>query len=105
MHPQLPMSERVAENDSVLPLGQPIVNTAGETITEIPVTKGTHITVCTASLNRSAIHKLPDVSFDSNKLLRLESVWGPDANVFRPERWLEEGNNNNVKGYGPFPGL
>jgi len=52
VHPGLPMSDRVAWEDTVLPLSTPITNTQGQTITEIPISKGQHIVVATASFNR-----------------------------------------------------
>ncbi|KAG7448520.1 cytochrome P450 [Guyanagaster necrorhizus] len=71
-HSGLPMSERIATCDAILPLSQPITTIKGEIITEIPVKKGQSVISATSSYNR------------------LKSIWGDDADVFRPERWLEE---------------
>ncbi|KIK60269.1 hypothetical protein GYMLUDRAFT_168136 [Collybiopsis luxurians FD-317 M1] len=92
MHPGLPMSDRVAITDTLLPLSEALVTTSGERITALPIRKGQHIIIATASYNR------------------LVSVWGNDAHVFRPSRWLESGRDNDVmsvKGtaLGPYAGL
>ncbi|KAK0480744.1 cytochrome P450 [Armillaria novae-zelandiae] len=71
-HSGLPMSERIATCDTVLPLSRPITTIKGEVITEIPIKKGQSVISATSSYNR------------------LKSIWGDDADVFRPERWLEE---------------
>ncbi|KAF7338658.1 Cytochrome P450 [Mycena venus] len=67
-----PLAERVATEDCVLPLGQPITTTTGVQISEIPIKKGQAIFVAIASYHR------------------VFSIWGPDALEFRPSRWLEE---------------
>ncbi|KAJ6564371.1 cytochrome P450 [Mycena capillaripes] len=70
-YPPLPLSERMAATDCVLPLSQPITTTTGVQITEIPVRKGQVLFVSTG-----AYHRLP-------------SIWGADAGEFKPSRWLE----------------
>ncbi|KAJ7126049.1 cytochrome P450 [Mycena epipterygia] len=64
-------SVREAARDEVLPLSKPLVTKSGKTITEIPIPKNIILVVSTAGYNRN-----PD-------------VFGEDAHVFRPERWLD----------------
>ncbi|KAJ7743492.1 cytochrome P450 [Mycena maculata] len=66
----LPLAERVASADCVLPLSKPIVAAAGIEISEIPIQKGQFFYVAIAAYHR------------------LTSIWGPDAAEFRPSRWL-----------------
>jgi cytochrome P450 len=57
----------------VLPLATPVVLPDGRTTDRIPISKGTFVAVPIAAINR------------------LESVWGPDAHAYSPERWLDGG--------------
>ncbi|KAJ8585426.1 cytochrome P450 [Rhizopogon salebrosus TDB-379] len=63
-------SYRCASQDDVLPLSQPITKRSGEVIYELPVPKGTRIVASIAAYNRN------------------KDLWGEDAHVFDPERWL-----------------
>ncbi|KAL4079902.1 cytochrome P450 [Scleroderma yunnanense] len=63
---------RVATEDDVIPLSEPVRTRSGELVDSISVAKGTRVGISVAGMNRSS------------------AVWGPDAKVFRPERWLEE---------------
>ncbi|KAF8319095.1 cytochrome P450 [Clavulina sp. PMI_390] len=65
-------TSRVASEDSVIPLDEPIIGKDGVKRTELFVPRNTRIDVPTMTMNTD------------------ESVWGPDATEFRPERWLEE---------------
>ena len=57
--------------DTVLPLSTPIQLRDGTTVSAIPLPKGTRIVANVAAINRDP------------------GLWGPDAEVWRPERWLE----------------
>jgi len=61
---------RTPNEDDVLPLTKPIVGTSGKVYTELPIAKGTHITI-------------PMLGYNLNK-----GLWGSDAHSFRPERWF-----------------
>ncbi|KAJ6602103.1 hypothetical protein B0H10DRAFT_1823501, partial [Mycena sp. CBHHK59/15] len=70
-HPVSYNSVREAARDEVLPLSKPLVTKSGKTITEIPIPKNMILVVSSAGYNRN-----PD-------------VFGQDAHVFNPERWLD----------------
>ncbi|OJA08374.1 hypothetical protein AZE42_00989 [Rhizopogon vesiculosus] len=68
--PVLYHSCRYATEDDVLPLSEPVTTRSGEVIHELPVSKGTWIVVSLAGYNRN------------------KDLWGENAHVFDPERWL-----------------
>ncbi|KAG1865931.1 cytochrome P450 [Suillus subalutaceus] len=63
-------ANRCASQDDVLPLSQPITTRSGHVIRELPVPKGTRIVASIAAYNRN------------------KELWGEDAHVFNPDRWL-----------------
>ncbi|KAJ6594703.1 cytochrome P450 [Mycena capillaripes] len=72
LYSPLPLAERIATEDCVLPLSDPIRTSDGVHISELPIKKGQRFYIAIASYHR------------------LTSVWGPDAGEFRPRRWLEK---------------
>jgi len=74
---------RRSGEDDVLPLFEPIKTKSGTLITDLPVPEGTNLVLSFAAYNRN------------------KKIWGNDADVFRPERWLEEKERvgPNVGGY------
>ncbi|THH27299.1 hypothetical protein EUX98_g6892 [Antrodiella citrinella] len=70
VYPTVLAFDRIALRDTVLPLHKPIDDVHGNPITEIPITKGTLITVGIYTYNRR------------------RDVWGEDADEWKPERWL-----------------
>lgn len=52
MYPELPITERTALFDTVIPLSEPIRTVNGQLINEIPVRKGQVIYCATGSYNR-----------------------------------------------------
>ncbi|KIK17295.1 hypothetical protein PISMIDRAFT_685414 [Pisolithus microcarpus 441] len=62
---------RQASEDDVIPLSEPVQTKSGEVVDSIAVERGTVIGISIPCMNRS------------------EAIWGPDAKVFKPERWLE----------------
>ncbi|KAK7038722.1 hypothetical protein VNI00_010606 [Paramarasmius palmivorus] len=63
-------SLRFANRDCILPLATPITATDGSLITEIPISKGQEIYGSLIGSNRNP------------------QFWGPDADEWKPERWL-----------------
>ncbi|EIW77649.1 cytochrome P450 [Coniophora puteana RWD-64-598 SS2] len=63
---------RIADEDDVIPLSQPIYDASGNLLTSIAVSKSTIVSVPVCYMNRAS------------------SIWGPDSREFRPERWLDE---------------
>ncbi|KAK1235019.1 hypothetical protein PQX77_001773 [Marasmius sp. AFHP31] len=78
-YPSAPYADRVAYEDTVLPLSQPLTTTSGRVITQLPIRKGQTIYLGLGSFNRN-----PD-------------IWGPDANVFDPSRWIQCNGRSEVK--------
>ncbi|KAF8597975.1 cytochrome P450 [Ceratobasidium sp. AG-I] len=72
LYAPLPVMERQALKDWVVPLRYPVKGKDGTELREIIVTKGTHIYVALREANRC------------------RETWGQDADTFRPERWLED---------------
>ncbi|KAJ6623728.1 cytochrome P450 [Mycena sp. CBHHK59/15] len=70
-HPVAPLGVREAARDEVLPLSKPVLTLSGKTITEIPIPKGMRLIVSISGYNRKM------------------DVFGQDAHVFNPERWLD----------------
>ncbi|KAJ7867798.1 cytochrome P450 [Mycena leptocephala] len=73
MHPPLPEIERMAVKDDLLPLSVPLETETGELVDTVFVRKGQWAKLPIECISRS------------------EALWGPDAKVFNPARWLEEG--------------
>ncbi|KIJ31170.1 hypothetical protein M422DRAFT_267252 [Sphaerobolus stellatus SS14] len=64
---------REAARDDVIPLSTPQKTKTGEMVTSVPISKGQQVTISFLAYNR------------------LPEVWGPDADQWRPERFLEGG--------------
>ncbi|KAI6157016.1 cytochrome P450 [Pisolithus tinctorius] len=76
---------RRADEDDVIPLSEPVRTKSGEVVDSIAVERGTEVGISVFCMKRS------------------EAIWGPDAKVFRPDRWLEAGGvtkkAQEVKGF------
>ncbi|KAI6040237.1 cytochrome P450 [Pisolithus marmoratus] len=72
VHPPVTDRLRMAAEDDVIPLSEPVVTQSGEVVNSVSVTRGTRIVLPISCVNRST------------------EIWGADAKAFRPERWLEE---------------
>ncbi|KAJ7059764.1 cytochrome P450 [Mycena amicta] len=88
-YPGVPLHERIAERDVLLPLKEPILSTSGEEIRAIPILKGQIVIASVCGYHR------------------LSTRWGADADVFRPTRWVDGtvGNEADVVGVGPYANL
>ncbi|KAF8510880.1 cytochrome P450 [Hysterangium stoloniferum] len=70
-HPIVPMILRKSKRDDVIPLSTPITTKKGEVITNVAIPAGQKIIISISAYNR------------------LKSVWGDDADVWRPERFID----------------
>ncbi|KAF8576236.1 cytochrome P450 [Ramaria rubella] len=86
-HPIILLLNREAGRDDVIPLSIPQQTRSGEIITSIPVSKGQRIMISVAAYNR------------------LKSVWGEDADKWRPRRFLEGIGTNHKTGLGVIANL
>lgn len=68
LHPPVPMTFRECAQDDVVPLEHPYIKD-GTAHHSFRISKGDGVLVPIATLNRSTLY------------------WGPDAGLFRPERW------------------
>ena len=66
-----------ANEDDVIPLSEPVRTKYGELVDSLTIAKGTLVAISMQSMNRSA------------------TLWGEDAKVFRPSRWLEDSHGQN----------
>lgn len=69
--------------DVAIPLFWPITSTEGETINELHIPRGTKVMLSVQNSNRS------------------KAIWGPDAETWRPERWLEPQPESVIKAHLP----
>ncbi|KDQ64100.1 hypothetical protein JAAARDRAFT_64014 [Jaapia argillacea MUCL 33604] len=77
LHPVVPQIPREASKDDVLPLYKPIQTESGKLIHEVPIPQGTRLILSIAAYNR-----YPD-------------IWGSDAHIFNPDRWLTDHVKDN----------
>ncbi|KAI0284851.1 cytochrome P450 [Russula brevipes] len=70
LHPITWQLRREAKRDDVIPLAFPVTTKLGPKLSSIPITKGTQIDIAVDVYNR------------------LPEVWGPDADQWNPERFL-----------------
>ncbi|KAF7358691.1 Cytochrome P450 [Mycena sanguinolenta] len=85
-YPAEPSTERMALQDTVIPLSEGLTTISGERISQIPVRKGQIVIVGIASYQRHDLR------------------WGENPNVFRPARWLE-GTVSKGDAIGPYSNL
>ncbi|KAJ7843936.1 cytochrome P450 [Mycena leptocephala] len=86
MYPAAALSERVALQDSVIPLAEGITTSSGGKIDAIPVGKGQVVMLGVAAYQR------------------LDSRWGAKSEDFDPDRWLD-GRVRQGEAIGPYANL
>ncbi|KAJ7764299.1 cytochrome P450 [Mycena metata] len=86
LYPAVPQPDRMALEDTAIPLGESITTLKGERISRIPVRKGQLVTLAIASYQR------------------LASRWGVNPHEFNPSRWLD-GKTNQGDAVGPYANL
>ena len=86
-----------------MPLFEPIKTRSGTLITDVPLPQGTNLVLSFAAYNRYVenLSTRKDTRAQNQNKFRNKTVWGNDADIFRPERWLEEKGRTgpNVGGY------
>ncbi|KAJ3852067.1 cytochrome P450 [Lentinula lateritia] len=87
LHPSVPIVDRTASQDILLPLSQPISTKSGTKITEILIKKGQIIHCMISSFNR------------------FNTVWGPDAENFDPLHWINKSRMLQGKPIGPYANM
>ncbi|TFK27111.1 cytochrome P450 [Coprinopsis marcescibilis] len=70
LYPPAPVVLRETRQDTVLPLARTLTTLDGKQTNEIMVPRGTQVIVSIMSCNKDPL------------------IWGPDANEWKPERWL-----------------
>ncbi|KAK7045313.1 cytochrome P450, partial [Favolaschia claudopus] len=87
MYPAVSLSDKVAVQDHILPLSQPITTSSGKHITEIPIMKGQTVYLATGQYQRS------------------NQRWGADAHKFKPSRWIDDRLAHKEDGVGGYANL
>ena len=89
--------------DDAIPLAESITTRDGRVINEIPVSKGQSIHCSFVAYNRfdSLSYKYFYGFVADVNVIRLPSVWGPDAHEWRPTRFLED----KIESSGPSIGM
>ncbi|TFK53892.1 cytochrome P450 [Heliocybe sulcata] len=72
LYPPVTWFDRTAQADTFLPLTSSLATPSGKHITSVPISKGTTVIMSVFGVNRD------------------KSIWGEDADEFRPERWVEK---------------
>ncbi|KAF9262374.1 cytochrome P450 [Marasmius fiardii PR-910] len=78
---------KMAMEDDCIPLSQPIITQGGEKIDQIPVRKGQKVVLSVPGYNRN------------------KAVFGEDAHIFKPERWLEKSERTKGPSIGMYANL
>ncbi|KAL1691618.1 cytochrome P450 [Schizophyllum commune] len=86
-HSPVYSTSRTATQDDVIPLERPIFDQHGRPIFEVAVPKGTYVSISIAAYSRE------------------RALYGPDADLFNPERWLQEGSVSKHAGGGIYSNL
>ncbi|OSC97587.1 cytochrome P450 [Trametes coccinea BRFM310] len=86
-YPAVPHTYRQSLHDDVLPLSKPITTRSGKVIHEVPIRAGLRLILSVCAYNRQ------------------KDIWGEDAQVFNPERWLESGSAKRGTSVGVYNNL
>lgn len=85
MYPIVPIYDRTAVRDVILPLSDRIKTSTGEQISQICIQKGQIVSVAIASFQRyGCLSEMAQLLH----IPRLQSRWGEDADEFKPSRWI-----------------
>ncbi|KAJ7853217.1 cytochrome P450, partial [Mycena leptocephala] len=86
LYPAEAIVDRMAVQDTIIPLTDSLTTLTGNHVSEVPVRKGQVVTLAIASYQR------------------LESRWGADAHEYNPSRWLD-GTPYKGEALGPYANL
>jgi len=75
--------------DDVLPLSKPITTIDGQVLGEIPIPKGLRVLASITGYQRYGFVSCTRLSLIQDSVGRNKDIFGEDADVFRPERWLD----------------
>ncbi|KAJ7580751.1 cytochrome P450 [Mycena floridula] len=84
LHPAVAETPRQCTVNDIMPLSSPITTRDGQVVSSLSIPKGALVVVPLRAINTS------------------EMFWGPDAEEFRPERWLEseaDSGANDIQSY------
>ncbi|KAI8971016.1 cytochrome P450 [Trametes punicea] len=86
-YPAVPHTYRQALHDDVIPLSRPVTTRSGKVVSEVPIRAGLRLILSVCAYNRE------------------KDIWGEDAHVFNPDRWLEPGRMKRATTVGVYSNL
>ncbi|KAI0351948.1 cytochrome P450 [Trametes cingulata] len=86
-YPAVPHTYRQSLHDDVLPLSKPITTRSGKVIHEVPIRAGLRLILSVCAYNRE------------------KDVWGEDAHLFNPDRWLDSSKAKRGTAVGVYSNL
>ncbi|KAH9889279.1 cytochrome P450 [Cubamyces lactineus] len=86
-YPAVPHTYRQSLHDDVLPLSEPMRTLSGKTISEVPIRAGLRLILSVCAYNRN------------------KDVWGEDAHLFNPDRWLGSSKTKRNTAVGVYSNL
>src|SRR5260221_567551 len=91
---------RVATRDDVIPLTAEVHCRSGSVIEHLPISRGTQIIISDVAYHRWAC-QIPHYMLKLHTFFRNKNIWGDDADVWRPSRWLD----GTIQSSGTNPGV